>query len=71
MLDKENLQRLQKPRSRDLDSKSQTVVDGRGFVVRDAPWDAAPNTDSTEEFPSIGSSARDAPQQMWPTMRKK
>ena len=54
------------------DEKPKEAGSGAGFVVRDAPWNKAPDMASSEDFPEFGASApppqRSAPS--WGPWRK-
>ena len=39
------------------DSDRKGGGDGKGFVVRDAPWSKAPDMSSTSDFPEFGANA--------------
>lgn len=54
VVDMEYLQDLQHPPSKSQTGPQSASLATQGFVVRDAPWDRAPDTNSTEEFPSFG-----------------
>lgn len=55
--EKEHMRGLQRPPSRD-DDKQSAMGPVPGFVVKNAPWDRAPDTESQEEFPSFGATVQ-------------
>jgi hypothetical protein len=50
MLDNEYIQSLTQAPSKRSD---EPKTNDRGFVIKNAPWDSAPDTSSTSEFPSF------------------
>ena len=53
-MDQEYLRDLQRPPSKSNGDDHAPRANAAGFVVTDAPWDRAPDTQSQEEFPSFG-----------------
>ncbi|XP_005104751.1 vigilin [Aplysia californica] len=53
-VDQEYLRELQRPPSKGTSEPSHPRGPTQGFIVKDAPWDRAPDTESQEEFPSFG-----------------
>jgi predicted PilT family ATPase len=51
--DQEYLRQLERPARYEQPNK-QPKEPSPGFIVKDAPWDRAPDTESQEEFPSFG-----------------
>lgn len=71
VVDQEYLQELQRPPSKAMDDGPRRHTDTQGFVVRNAPWHAAaPDTASTEEFPSFGSVVKPKSGHTWGPVRK-
>lgn len=69
--DQEYLQELQRPPSKSNDNPNTKNTNTQGFVVRNAPWHcAAPDTASTEEFPSFGSVVQPKSGHAWGPVRK-
>ena len=69
--DQEYLQELQRPPSKSNDNPNTKNTNTQGFVVRNAPWhSAAPDTASTEEFPSFGSVVQPKSGHAWGPVRK-
>jgi len=60
-VDQEAMSQYMKP-SRTEEASGNRPAHSKGFVVRDAPWSAAPpdSTDTTE-FPTLGNTASPAP----------
>lgn len=54
VVDQEYLRDLQRPPSKSNGESYAHRGPTQGFVVTDAPWDRAPDTQSQEEFPSFG-----------------
>lgn len=54
-MDQEYLRELQRPPGKSASEPAAPREPSTGFVVKDAPWDRAPDTASQEEFPSFGS----------------
>lgn len=50
VLDREYIQSLTKAPSK---KQEEPRVNDKGFVIKNAPWDTAPDTSSTSEFPSF------------------
>lgn len=69
VVDQEYLQDLQRPPSK-MSEPSRGQPQGPGFVVRNAPWDRAPDTNSTEEFPSFGAVVTPKSGHAWGPLRK-
>ncbi|XP_059138756.1 vigilin-like [Physella acuta] len=53
-VDQEYIRDLQRPPSKSSSDPAPPREPTQGFVVKDAPWDRAPDTASQEEFPSFG-----------------
>ena len=54
-MDQEYLRQLERPPSKgDEGGNDRRKAPTQGFIVKDAPWDKAPNTESQEDFPSFG-----------------
>lgn len=70
VVDQEYLQDLQRPSSRSHGSPQSDQAPVKGFVVRDAPWDRAPDTNSTEDFPSFGTVVAPRSGHTWGPVRK-
>lgn len=65
VIDQEAMRELTRPPSkREGHSKGQQESH-QGFVVVDAPWHGAPDTTSTEEFPSFGAVTAPNPGRAW------
>ncbi|KAL5013771.1 hypothetical protein ScPMuIL_008041 [Solemya velum] len=71
VIDQEYLQSLQQPPSRSPDDMHYRHGNPRGFVVKNAPWDKAPDTASTDEFPSFGAVVAPNPSKAWGPSRRK
>ncbi|KAL8583524.1 hypothetical protein ACOMHN_054840 [Nucella lapillus] len=71
VVDQEYLHDLQRPPSKSHDDWPRRHNDTQGFVVRNAPWHAsAPDTASTEEFPSFGNVVKPKTGHTWGPTRK-
>lgn len=66
----EYLQELQRPPSKMQEPSRSRLQGTQGFVVRNAPWDRAPDTNSTEEFPSFGEVVTPKSGHPWGPLRK-
>lgn len=53
-VDQEYIRSLERAPSKGSNSNAKPKGPTQGFVVKDAPWDRAPDTQSQEEFPSFG-----------------
>jgi hypothetical protein len=72
VVDQEYLQEFQRPPSKTDDHPRRRGDDNpQGFVVRNAPWHSAPDTASTEEFPSFGQVVQPRSGHAWGPGRKK
>jgi hypothetical protein len=67
MLDQEMLKQYTQPRRKEEPHRGPS---GRGFTVRDAPWDKTPDTNSTDDFPMIGAATAPAPNFAWGPARR-
>ncbi|KAK7477919.1 hypothetical protein BaRGS_00030828, partial [Batillaria attramentaria] len=70
VVDQEYLQELQRPPSKMQEPSRSHSNKAQGFVVRNAPWDRAPDTNSTEEFPSFGAVVTPKSGHAWGPLRK-
>lgn len=52
--DQEHLRDLQRPPSKHNEPRDPRAKQQAPFVVKNAPWDKAPDTESQEDFPSFG-----------------
>ncbi|ESO99461.1 hypothetical protein LOTGIDRAFT_231082 [Lottia gigantea] len=71
VMDQEYLENLQKPSRHDEKTKRRGNQQQPGFMVKDAPWDKAPDTASTDEFPSFGAVNAPKAAHAWGPSRKR
>ena len=61
-IDKEYMRDLERAPSK---GKNNSSKEQAGFMVRDAPWSQAPDTNSTEDFPTFGSVVQPKASHAW------
>jgi len=67
LLDKEMMRQYIQPSRKEAPQRS---AGNRGFAVRDAPWDKTPDTNSTDDFPTIGAATAPSPNFAWGPARR-